>query len=209
MQGSSSTVPDILPATLPLSGLASSGIELGPSGPLASLVPPTQSKDQVEGNLLGRRNQRVIYTLTDTVGLEAELFEVRVRLKLLTSQVAMHLNPEERRNLFVAIDRLLGLAEWEEESVKLDEGAFRSFLRFTIYAHPRRIPNVGIGPDGALLTGWHSRRRSVHVEFLAGDQCIALIKLESDRGTERIAFRGHVAHLRDVLENNGAIECVD
>jgi hypothetical protein len=202
-------VPDIIPPTLPLSGLPSSGIELAASGALASLVPPTQSKEQAESNLLGPPNRRVIYTLTDTAGLEAELFEARARLKLLTSQVAMHLKPEERRSLFGAIDRLLGLAEWEEDSVKFDEGAFRSFLRFTIYAHPRRIPSVGIGPDGALLTGWHCKEDSVHVEFLAGDQCIALIKMETDRGTERIAFRGHVARLRDVLENNGVIACVD
>ena len=142
-------------------------------------------------------------------GLEAALFENRAKLKTRTSQVAMHLDAEERRNLFNAIDRLLDPAEWEDDSAEISEKSFNSFLRFTIYAHPRRLPNLGVGPDGALLAAWRWQENSVHVEFLDSDQCTALIRSISVRGLERIAWRGHVARLREVIQNNGAANCID
>ena len=142
-------------------------------------------------------------------GLEAVLFRNRADLKILASQVAMHLSNEERHALFSAIDRLLDHAEWEDESSQIDENAFRSYLRFMIFARPRRFPNLGVGPNGTLLVGWHKDEKSVHTEFLSEDQCMAVIKFSSARGPETIAWRGHVARLRSVVENNSAVECIN
>ncbi len=115
-------------------------------------------------------------------GLEAVLFRNRADLKVLASQVAMHLSNEERHALFSAIDWLLDHAEWEDESSQIDENAFRSYLRFMIFARPRRFPNLGVGPNGTLLVGWHKDEKSVHAEFLSEDQCMAVIKFSSARG---------------------------
>lgn len=142
-------------------------------------------------------------------GLEASLFRNRANLKILASRVAMHLSNEERRTLFLAIDRLLDHAEWEHESSQIDEHAFRSYLRFMIFACPHRLPNLGVGPYGTLLVGWHKNEKSVHAEFLPKDQCKALVKSSSVRGPETIAWRGHVARLRSVVESSGAVECID
>ncbi len=142
-------------------------------------------------------------------GLEASLFRNRADLKLLASQVAMHLSNEERHALFSAIDWLLDHAEWEDESSQIDENAFRSYLRFMIVARPRRFPNLGVGPNGILLAGWHKDEKSVHAEFLPKDQCMALVKFSSARGPETFAWRGHVARLRSVVQDNDAIECMD
>jgi hypothetical protein len=142
-------------------------------------------------------------------GLESSLFENRGELKLLTGQVAMHLSAEERRSLFSSIDRLLDIANWEDESSQIDIEAFRTYLRFTIHAHPRRIPNLGVSSDGALLAAWRKDDRSVHVEFLRNDQCEALVKSRSERGPETIAWRGHVARLRPFITSNGEVECLD
>ena len=142
-------------------------------------------------------------------GLEASLFRNRADLKILASRVAMHLRNEERRALFVAIDRLLDHAEWEDESSQIDERSFRSYLRFTIFARPRRLPNLGVGHNGALLVGWHRDEKTIHAEFLPDDQCKALVKSSSARGPETIAWRGHVARLRSIVEDNGAVECID
>ena len=135
-------------------------------------------------------------------GLEASLFRNRADLKILASRVAMHLGNEERRALFLAIDRLLDHAEWEDESSQIDEHAFRSYLRFMIFARPHRLPNLGVGPYGTLLVGWHKDEKSVHAEFLPEDRCKALVKSSSARGPETIAWRGHVARLRSVVENS-------
>lgn len=142
-------------------------------------------------------------------GLEATLFRNRADLKILASQVAMHLSIEERRILFSAIDRLLDHANWEDESSQIKKNAFESYLRFMIFARPRVFPNLGVGSNGTLLAGWHKGEKSVHAEFLADDQCIVLVKYSSARGSETIAWRGHVARLRAVVENNGAVECID
>ena len=142
-------------------------------------------------------------------GLEAVLFRNRADLKILASQVAMHLSNEVRCTLFSAIDRLLDHAEWEDESSQIDENAFRSYLRFMIFARPRRFPNLGVGPNGTLLVGWHNDEKSIHAEFLPEDKCMAVIKFSSARGPETIAWRGHVARLRFFVENNGVVECID
>ncbi len=142
-------------------------------------------------------------------GLEASLFRNRADLKILASRVAMHLSNEERGTLFLAIDRLLDHAEWEDESCQIDESAFRSYLRFIIFARPHRFPSLGVGPNGSILVGWHKDEKIIHAEFFPEDQCMVLVKSSSPRGPETIAWRGHVARLRSVIENNGAVECID
>lgn len=141
--------------------------------------------------------------------LEQSLFTNRSNLKVATSRVAMHLSAAERSNLFASIDRLLDLKNWEEESSRITEASFTTFLRFTIYAHPKALPNLGVAPDGNLLAGWRVDAKSVHVEFMRGDQCLALIKTSSERGPEGTAWRGHVARLREVIRANRAEECID
>jgi hypothetical protein len=142
-------------------------------------------------------------------GLEGTLFRNRADLKILASQVAMHLSNEERRLLYSTIDRLLDHAEWEDESSHINNKSFGSYLRFMIFARPRVFPNLGVGSTGNLLAGWRKEEMSVHAEFLPDDQCIALVKVISARGPETIAWRGHVARLRFVVENNGAAECLN
>lgn len=142
-------------------------------------------------------------------GTEACLFSNRAQLKILTSKVAMHLSPEERRHLFLAIDRLLDINDWEDESSEINVDAFQSYLRFIIYSHPIRIANFGVSSKGNLLAAWRTTNKSVSVEFLPNDACIALIKLMSERGPEAIAWRGNVARLKETIRNNGAGDCID
>ena len=167
------------------------------------------SQGRLEGNIIAGGDTKVIIVPAGAVGIEAALFKNRADLKLVTSRVAMHLTNEQRHSIFSAIDRLLSLTDWEDDSAEIDERAFRSFLRFAIYARPRQIPNLGVSPDGGLLAGWHADGKSVHVEFLPDDQCMALVRSQSARGPERIARRGHVAGLREFIENNAAVECID
>lgn len=141
--------------------------------------------------------------------LQASLFQNRAVLKVATSRVAMHLKPAERANIFRSIDRLLDLDHWEDESSQISHASFRTFLRFTIFAHPGRLPNLGVGMGGTVLAGWRRESRSVHAEFLSDDQCMALLRTESDRGVERTAWKGHVARLLDIIEANGARDCLE
>jgi hypothetical protein len=166
------------------------------------------SQGRLEGNITAGGEPKIFQVLTGAEALEANLFKNRANLKLLTSKVAMHLLSEQRRSLFSGIDQLLDVAQWEDESSEIDEKAFQSFLRFIIYAQLSRIPNIGVGPDGTVLAGWHGDGKSIHVEFLPADQCTVLIRSHSDRGPERFAWRGHVARLQHVVASNDAIECL-
>src|SRR5260221_2450010 len=170
-------MPDVLPVVRRAAGWAQPRFE-----PSANLAPPTRifefpSQGRLEGNVTGGGELKTVHVLTGVESLEAELFENKAALKLLTSQVAMHLVGNERDTLFAAIDRLLSVENWEDESATIDTKAFQSFLRCIIYAHPHRLPNMGVGPGGSVLAAWHKHEKTVQVEFLAGDQCIALIKL--------------------------------
>jgi hypothetical protein len=174
----------------------------------ANRPPPIESSQrQFDGNIVGGANRQITIR-SGAAGLEASVFENRTNLKLATSSVAMHLTAGDRGTLFACIDRLLDISEWEDESSHIDEDGYRTFLRFMIYAHLRRLPNLGVAPNGALLAGWQHEDKSVHVEFFPGDQCTALVRFQSSRGIERIARRGHVAGLREFLVNNNAVECI-
>ncbi|HVC52860.1 MAG TPA: hypothetical protein VND87_12645 [Stellaceae bacterium] len=163
------------------------------------------SQGRAEGSLY---QPQIIPILTGAEKLESDLFKNRAELKLLTSKVAMHLSFEQRQSLFLSIDRLLAAEEWEDESYEIDLESFQSFLRFVIHAKIEHMPNIGVGPGGTVLAGWHAKSKSVHAEFFPADHCMLMIKLQSDRGLERFAWRGHVARLRDVVFHNGAIECL-
>jgi hypothetical protein len=154
--------------------------------------------------------QRVFEVEAPQEGLEAKLFKNSVSLKVLTSQLAMHLTRDERRIVFAALDRLLNPKDWEEgESSEIDEHSFSTLLRFLVFAHPKRPANLGVGPEGVVLAGWRRDDKVIHVEFHRNDQCVTLLRFETDRGAERIAWRGHVTHLRDIAKNNGLASCLD
>lgn len=206
-------MPELIPSTNSAAGLRAPGFDpsvaVAPNPPWAERPSQRYSEDRIAPSIEHKTVPADAHGSIEVDLLERDLFAHRAQLKEVTSRVAMHLSSEERRSLFSAIDRLLDAEHWEDESSKIDDDAFRSFLRFMIFAHPRRIPNLGVGPDGPILAGWHAEGKSVYVEFLSEDQCVAVIRLASERGPERIAFRGHVAHLRDLVRNNSAIECFD
>jgi hypothetical protein len=197
-------------AAAPLQGLRSNSepyklIDLNiPQAP-----PPLSPTIEPERMTVGMPSAPTFFHIPQADKLEGALFKNRADLKLMTSRVAMHLSADQRRSLFSELDRLLDIAHWEDESSQIDTEAFRSYLRFTIYGRPRKLPNLGVSPDGAFLAAWRHQRKSVHVEFFRADQCMALIKTISERGPETAVWRGHVARLRDAISNNGAGDCID
>lgn len=143
------------------------------------------------------------------VPVERQLFGNRASLKIATSQVAMHLTGDQRRILFSELDRLLDIANWEDESALVNLDAFRTFLRFMIFARAGRIPNLGVDEDGSVLASWHGKQATVFAEFAPGDQCVAMIKSMTDRGPESLTWSGPAARLRDVAQGVGARGALD
>jgi hypothetical protein len=159
--------------------------------------------------LFNDQSRKVATAETTTVArgvpsIEAQIFSNRVAIRVATSQVAMHLTDQQRRILFSEFDRLLDVAHWEDESALVNLDAFRTFLRFMIYARPRRLPNLGVDQDGAVLASWRSAAATVFAEFASGDECVAMIKGKTARGEEVLTWKGHAARLRDIAGNAGA-----
>ena len=159
--------------------------------------------------LFNEQSRNVATTETATVAsgaspIEAQLFGNRAAIKVATSQVAMHLTDDQRRILFSEFDRLLDVAHWEDESALVNLDAFRTFLRFMIYARPHRLPNLGVDQDGSVLASWRSAAATVFAEFAPGDECVAMIKGRTDRGDEALTWKGHAARLREIAANAGA-----
>jgi hypothetical protein len=127
----------------------------------------------------------------------------------MTSQIAMHLSAEHRSKLFSALDALLGVEHWEDESTQVSLQAFQSFLRFLIFGRPIKFPNLGVSPRGGILAGWRTESKSAHAEFLPQDVCVVLLKTETARGPEGLAWRGPVARLRIMLAHNEALDCIE
>ena len=140
--------------------------------------------------------------------LEVELFDNAAQLKVLFSQIAMHLSSKWRATIFEQVDALLKLEDWEEESSLIQINTFSTFLRFIIYMAPDRLPSLGVGPIGHLLAAWVKGDQRITVQFLPNDQAIATIVKQGTRGKETVAWRGHVVDLKLFIERFGAAECI-
>src|SRR5690349_18683578 len=78
---------------------------------------------KVHGNFASGPNQN----------LEANLFSNRAELKVLTSQVSMHLAEKQRIDLFRQIDELLDKENWTEDDRTINSKSYKTFLRFMTY----------------------------------------------------------------------------
>jgi hypothetical protein len=201
-------MPDIGALSHAVTGAPRAGGEPSPHRPLTpSELGRYLSVARITPKRKATAETRDVATIQPTI--EGDLFANRAALKIATSQVAMHLQPEERIALFGELDRLLDFTHWEDESSKIDVEAFRTFLRFLIFARPKDLPNIGVAPEGHVLASWHLADTSIFVEFLPEDQCSLIVRSRSDRGDETLAWRGHVAALRDVITRNRSAEALD
>lgn len=142
--------------------------------------------------------------------INANLYRNLTDLKLLTAEIAMHLSSSERNSIFKALNRLLDVKNWDNESNLIDTSAFRSYLRFIIFSRPTRTANMGVGKNGTLLAAWRRNSNQVaHIEFFPEDRCLAVVSASFVRGPETFVWKGPVARLRNALHDIGVGECLD
>src|SRR5271169_5166963 len=65
----------------------------------------------------------------DEQPLEARLFDALAAVKILTAQVAMHLDGEWRRKLFGQLDSLHDPEEWESGDEPVNQSSFATFFK--------------------------------------------------------------------------------
>ncbi len=131
--------------------------------------------------------------------LPEKLYDALARVKLLTAQVAMHLDTEWRSRIFEQLDDLLDAEDWHENDDPINASSFETFLRMIILHNLSRRPGFGISNRGYLIAAWTSGSDRLTIEFLPKDTIRWVLSCEVDGETERAAGETPVRRLMEVL----------
>jgi hypothetical protein len=116
-----------------------------------------------------RRPSPSLVGRTEAPTLESRVFDALAGAKVLTSQVAMHLEQEFRNRLFRQLDSLHETDQWEEGDEPLDQASFQTFLKAILTIKPERRPGLGLSQTGNLIAAWTTERDRLTIEFLPND----------------------------------------
>ena len=131
--------------------------------------------------------------------LEERLFDATASVKILTSQVAMHLEREWRDKLFRQLDSLHDPAEWEPEDEPIQQASFETFLKAIVQIKPPRRPGLGLSHGGHLIAAWTKGRDRLTIEFLSKNRVRWVIARYRDDEPEHFAGQTTVSRLADGL----------
>ena len=131
--------------------------------------------------------------------LTERLFDALASVKILTSQVAMHLDSEWRTRLFRQLDSLHDPEEWEEGDEPLQQSSFWTFLRAMLSIRPERAPGLGLASAGHLIASWATGPDHLTIEFLANDRVRWVLSRHNDDDVDRFAGDVPVARLEASL----------
>lgn len=138
---------------------------------------------------------------TATSSVEESLFDATAAVKILTAQVAMHLDREWRTKLFRQLDSLHDPSEWDPNDSPIQQSSFSTFLKAICDIKPARRPGLGLTSAGYLIAAWTtSKDDRLTIEFLPNDRVRWVISMEFDDDMERLAGQTAVARLRDRLQ---------
>lgn len=131
--------------------------------------------------------------------LHEHLFDALATVKIMTSQVAMHMDAKWRGKLFHQLDSLHDPAEWEEGDQPVQQSSFSTFLKGMLSIKPERRPGLGLSHAGHLIAAWTTRDDRLTIEFLPNDHVRWVLSLHGDDGTDRFAGDTSVARLAQGL----------
>jgi hypothetical protein len=131
--------------------------------------------------------------------LETRLFDALAAVKILTAQVAMHLDGECRRKLFAQLDSLHDPEEWESGDEPISQSSFATFLKAILSIRPERRPGLGLSHSGNLIAAWTTRRDRLTIEFLPNDRVRWVLGRYHDTEDEPARYAGHT-HVSELVE---------
>ena len=132
--------------------------------------------------------------------IEERLFDATANVKMLTSQVAMHIDRVWRDKLFKQLDFLHSPKDWEEEDEPIQQASFATFLKAIVQIKPAKRPGLGLSYDGHLIAAWTNGPDRLTVEFLQNDRVRWVIGRQIEDESEQIAGQTVVSRLADTLE---------
>lgn len=136
---------------------------------------------------------------SDTSSIEERLFDATSAVKILISQVSMHMPKEWRDKLFRQIDSLHDFDEWDGDDEPVERSSFESFLKVILYIKPQRHPGLGLSYDGHLVAAWTTGKDRLTTEFHAKDRVHWVVTRDLDGETERAAGQTVASRLYECL----------
>ena len=131
--------------------------------------------------------------------LEERLFDATAGVKMMTAQIAMHLDREWRDRLFKQLDSLHDPEEWEPEDEPIQQASFATFLKGIFRLMPAVRPGLGLSHNGFLLAAWTAGKNRLTIEFMPNDQIRWVISRYPDGELEQVAGQTVVSRLVDAL----------
>ena len=132
--------------------------------------------------------------------LEERLFDATANVKILTSQVAMHLDQELRKRIFSQLDAIHNVEDWDPDDEPIRKGSFATFLKALVEIKPVRRPSLGLSHSGHLIAAWVVEQDRLTIEFLNDDRVRWVLARAIDDDVERFAGHTNVARLLDGLK---------
>jgi len=136
---------------------------------------------------------------SDEKSLEERLFDATASVKILTSQVAMHLDREWRNKLFAQLDSLHDIEEWDPDDEPIQAASFATFLKAIVQINPQRRPGLGLSHNGYLVASWTAGKDRLTIEFLQNDRVRWVLARHRGDDVERFAGQTAVSRLIDGL----------
>lgn len=160
----------------------------------------TQLIERRVNDLLNRPSPASCIALSaEKLPLEERLFDATASVKILTAQVAMHLEREWRDRLFSQLDSLHDPAEWEPDDQPIQQASFATFLKAIVQIKPQRRPGLGLSHGGHLIAAWTTGRDRLTIEFLPNNRVRWVITRYRDNESEHFAGQTAVSHLTEGL----------
>ena len=131
--------------------------------------------------------------------LEEQLYDALAFCKINTSGVAMHLTDEWRNGLFLQLDSLMDLENWEDDDIPVTNASFTTFLRMITLIKPHRRPGLGSTSNGNIIAAWTNETDRLTVECLASDSVRWVLSHNVDNIRESAAGEVQLTRLKTVL----------
>ncbi len=131
--------------------------------------------------------------------IENQLFDATASIKILTSQVAMHMDREWRDKLFSQIDLLHDLDEWDADDRPLKKASFATFLKLILQIRPQRYPGLGLSYEGNLIAAWTTGQDRLTTEYFPYDRVRWVLTCNLNGEVERATGETVVSRLYKCL----------
>jgi hypothetical protein len=131
--------------------------------------------------------------------IEERLFDATSSVKMLTAQVAMHMDKKWRDKLFSQVDSLHDLDEWDTDDKPVKKSSFATFLKAILQIKPKRNPGLGLTHEGYLIAAWTIGHDQLTTEFLPKDRVRWVLSHNINGELERAAGETVVSRLYECL----------